>query len=98
MLLSGKEFLQEIKHEEINFSLIGKPKVVFARKNINDPPKEIKNMLNEFIDIVVDHFLDKFPPIRSINHNIEVIPNSSLPNKEAYRMTLKENEEIKNQA
>jgi len=97
MLLSGKEFLQEIKHEEIIFSLIGKPKVIFTNINMNDIPKKIKNMLNEFIDIVVDEFLNKFPPIRSINHHIDLIPGASLPNKATYRMTPRENEEIKNQ-
>jgi hypothetical protein len=36
------------------------------------------------------------PPIRSIIHHIELIPRESLPKKEAYRMTTKENEEIIN--
>lgn len=97
MLLSGKGFLQEIKYQEINFALIGKPKVVLTSTNLNDLLEEIKNMLNEFIDIVVDEFLDKFPPIRSINHHIDLIPGANLPNKAAYRMTPRENEEIKNQ-
>jgi hypothetical protein len=34
---------------------------------------------------------------RSISHHIDLIPRASLLNKEAYRMTPKENEEIKNQ-
>ena len=53
-------------------------------------------MLIEFIDIVVDELPDKFPPIRSINHHIDLILGASLPNKAAYRMNPRENEEIKN--
>ena len=64
---------------------------------MNDLPEEIKNMLNEFIDIVVDDLHDKLPLIRSISHHIDLIPGASLPNKAAYIMTPKENEEIKNQ-
>lgn len=54
-------------------------------------------MLNEFIDIVVDDLPDELPPIISISHHIYLIPSPSLPNKAGYGMTLKENEEIKNQ-
>ena len=35
------------------------------------------------------------PPLRSIRHHIALIPSASLPNKEAYRLTPQENEEIK---
>jgi hypothetical protein len=45
----------------------------------------------------VDELLHSFPPIRSISHHIDLIPGSSLPNKEAYRLTPRENEEFKNQ-
>jgi hypothetical protein len=45
---------------------------------------------------VVDEFPSELPPIRSISDHIDLIPRTNLPNEEAYRMTLKENEEIKN--
>ena len=77
--------------------LIGKPKVVLASENLNDLPKEIKNMLNLFIDFVLDDLPDELHPIKGINHHIYLIPGASLPNKKTYRMTPKENEEIKNQ-
>jgi hypothetical protein len=37
----------------------------------------------------------EFPPIRSINHHIDLILGTNLPNKVAYRMNPKENKEIK---
>jgi hypothetical protein len=45
----------------------------------------------------VDELTHSFPPIRIISHHIDLIPGASLPNKAAYRLTPRENEEVKNQ-
>jgi hypothetical protein len=45
----------------------------------------------------VDKLSHSLPPIRSISHHIDLIPRSSLPNKEAYRLTPQENEVVKRQ-
>ena len=52
-------------------------------------------MLQEFSDIVVGDLPDKLPPKQSINHHIDFIPGASLPNKDSYWMSPKENEEIR---
>jgi hypothetical protein len=39
----------------------------------------------------------KLPPLRSINHHIDLILGANLPNKATYKMTPQENEEIRNQ-
>ena len=96
LLVSGKEFLQEIKNEEVYFALVDKTEVIPTSTNLNDLPKEVKKMLDEFAHIMVDDFPSELSPIRSINHHIDLIPRTNLPNKEAYRMTPEENEEIKN--
>lgn len=54
-------------------------------------------MLQVFTDIVVDDLPDKLPPKRSISHHFDFILRSSLPNKAAYRMSPKDNEEISKQ-
>ena len=74
-----------------------KPRSQFVDTIILDLPKEIKDMLGDYQDIIVDDLPDALPPKRSISHHIDLIPGASLPNKAAYRMTPRENEDIKNQ-
>ena len=53
--------------------------------------------MDNFADIVVDELPNLLPPIRSVSHDIDLIPRSSMPKKAAYRLTPRENEEVKNQ-
>jgi hypothetical protein len=98
LLMSGKELLTEVKKkEEPQFIVVGKPKIVLTSKRVDDLPEEVQELLEEFTDIVVDELPHSLPPIRSISHQIDLIPGASLPNKEAYRLTPHENEEVKRQ-
>jgi hypothetical protein len=45
----------------------------------------------------VDELPHSLPPIRSISHHIDLTLGISLPNKESYRLTPRENEEVKSQ-
>jgi hypothetical protein len=45
----------------------------------------------------VDELPNSLPPIRSISHHIDLIAREILSNKEAYRFTPQENEEVKRQ-
>eukprot|EP00253_Pinus_taeda_P036651 PITA_36651 len=68
-----------------------------ADTEISDLSMEIQQMLEEFTDIVVDDLPDNLSPRRNISHHIDFIPRASFPNKAAYRMSPKDNEEIKKQ-
>ena len=86
--MTRKELLQEVKKEnELHFSLVGKPKVILTSTNLDDFPTEVRNLIYEYADIIVDEFPNTLPPLRSISHHIELIPSASLPNKPAYRLT-----------
>lgn len=88
--------LHEVKkEEELHFALIGKPKVILTSTNLDDLPDDIKILLDEFADIVVDELPNVLPPERSISHHIDLIPSASLPIKAAYRLTPQENEEVR---
>jgi hypothetical protein len=77
--------------------VVRKPRVILTSTNIDDLPEEIQKLLENFTNIVVDDLPCLLPPIRSISHHINLIPGEILPNKEAYRLTPQENEEVKRQ-
>ena len=56
---------------------------------------EVKILLDDFVDIIVDELPNALPPVRTISHHIELIPGAIFPNKVAYILTPQENEEIK---
>jgi hypothetical protein len=62
---------------------------------MEDFPEEIQELLETFDEIVVDEFPISLPPIRRINHHIDLILGASLLNKEAYMLTPQEKEEVK---
>ena len=60
-------------------------------------PQEVKPIIEEFVDIVLEEIPHGLPPTRDIQHLIDLIPFSVLPNKSAYRMSPKKHEELKRQ-
>jgi hypothetical protein len=75
--------------------VVRKPKIVLTSMRIDDLLEEIQELLEEFADMLVDELPCSLPPIWSISHHIDLIPGASLPNKEVYRLTSQENEEVK---
>ena len=72
--MSGKELFNEVKKEqEMQFVVVRKPKVILTISLMDDFPKEVRDLLDNFYDIVVDVFPNSLPPIRSINHHIDLI-------------------------
>lgn len=77
------------EEEEVQFSLIGKPRLVLTNMNLSYLHVEIQAIIDEFVDIVIDESLNALPTIRDISHLIYHIEGSFLPNKVYYRMTHK---------
>jgi hypothetical protein len=81
----------------MQFVVVKKPRVILTSTIVDDLPEEIQDLLDNFVDIVVDELPFSLLPIRSINHHTDLTLGASFPNKEAYRLTYHENEEVKNQ-
>ena len=60
-------------------------------------PHAVQLLLQEFHDVFPEEIPAGLPPIRGIEHHIDLIPGATLPNRPAYRMNPKESQEIQTQ-
>ena len=57
-------------------------------------PLVLSSLLQEFQDVFPDELPPGLPPLRGIEHRIDLIPGAPLPNKAPYRVNPKETKEI----
>src|SRR5215216_2686925 len=57
-------------------------------------PLVFSNVLQEFMDVFPDELPLGLPPLRGIEHRIDLIPGKPLPNKAPYHMNPEETKEI----
>ncbi|XP_071920620.1 uncharacterized protein [Coffea arabica] len=60
-------------------------------------PSIITNLLQEYQDVFLEDIPTGLPPLRGIEHQIDFIPGSSLPNKAPYRTNPEETKEQQRQ-
>ena len=57
----------------------------------------ITSLLQEFQDVFPDELPPGLPPLRGIEHCVDLIPGAPLPNKAPYRINPEETKEIQRQ-
>jgi hypothetical protein len=60
-------------------------------------PLVLSHLLQEFTDVFPDELPPRLPPLRGIEHRIDLIPGAPLPNKAPYRVNPDETKEIHRQ-
>jgi hypothetical protein len=60
-------------------------------------PSVVFDVLQEFEDVFPDEVPPGLPPKRGIEHQIDLVPSASLPNRAAYRTNPEETKEIQRQ-
>ncbi|PKI65988.1 hypothetical protein CRG98_013573 [Punica granatum] len=67
---------------------------VETRKKVEHPTR-VKDLLDEFIDVMPEDIPDGLPPLRDIKYHIDLIHGASPPNSPHYHMSSKESEILK---
>ena len=64
--------------------------------NSNKPivPASVEFLLQEYKNVFSKEIPNGLPPLRGIEHHIDLIPGASLPNRPAYRSNPQETQEI----
>ena len=94
-ILKCKKFEREGFETGMCLALVAKE--VHFDSSIIDVPLEVKNLLDDFVDMVPDELPSELPPLRDIQHVIDLVPGSQLPNLPHYRMNPKERDELNRQ-
>ncbi|XP_038973206.1 uncharacterized protein LOC120105113 [Phoenix dactylifera] len=90
---------------EVESALLAKEQLlVFIQKDVYftnelnfSLPSMVAFLLQEFGDIFPEEIPHGLPPTRGIEHQIDLIPGSSIPNRPAYRTSPEEAKEIQRQ-
>jgi len=64
---------------------------------VSELPPRVKNLIKEFGDVFPKEGPIGLPPFRGIEHQIDLVPGASLPNRPTYRTNPEETKEIESQ-
>src|SRR3954468_3839149 len=68
-----------------------------ATNTLTNMPLSLMSLLQDFGDVFPDELPPGLPPLRGIEHWIDLIPGAPLPNRAAYRTNPTDTKEINNQ-
>jgi hypothetical protein len=94
-MLTTKSNLVVSTNIDVSFHALVCRQVLFSLDDITTPlPRAITNLLQEFKNVFPAEIAPGLPPLRGIEHQIDLIPDASLPNRAAYRTNLDKTKEI----
>ncbi|XP_024038267.1 uncharacterized protein LOC112097314 [Citrus clementina] len=91
-LLGKKQFIDVVAETKRVYILLGK-----ESNGDLKIPEAVTPILAEFQDLFPNELPQGLPPLRDIQHQIDLVPGSTLPNRPHYRMSPTEHKELRRQ-
>jgi hypothetical protein len=97
-MLATKYDLAACTNVDVSFHALVCRQVLFLLEDITTPlPRAITSLLQEFKDVFPAEIPPGLPPLRGIEHQIDLIPGASLPNRDVYRTNPEEKKKFQRQ-
>ncbi|PKU81761.1 RNA-directed DNA polymerase [Dendrobium catenatum] len=93
LLVSKTECLRAIQQADGGYLILVKE----AEKKTAAVPEEIQPLLHEYSEVWTEELPAGLPPLREIQHAIELTPGATLPNRPPYRLRPDEHQELQRQ-
>ena len=93
-LINKRELEQELAQEKHAYVVI---LTLGSSFQLEQHPAEVQLLLQEFGDVFPMKLPDRLPPMRDVQHAIELVPGASLPNLPHYRLNPIEHDELRRQ-
>jgi hypothetical protein len=94
-MLATKSDLAVSTNIDVFFHALVCRQVLFSLEDITTPlPRAITNLLQEFKVVFPAEIPPRLPPLREIEHQIDLISGASLPKRAVYRTKPEETKEI----
>ncbi|XP_028553742.1 uncharacterized protein LOC114580414 [Dendrobium catenatum] len=86
--VSGKSLLNEWKDSSCIMALLVKEQT--SSPEAHSLPEAVKSLLQQFADVAPPELPVGLPPLRAIQHQIELVPGANLPNLPHYKLSSNE--------